>query len=71
MFGMRDDETKEYEVVGKPLTCSVCAHNRFTLRRSLLNTRALTLHDLDWANRRATNFVGERCGHILWFVPQH
>jgi hypothetical protein len=70
MFGRRRDEAKPYEVLGKPLVCPICDHNRFTLRRSLLNTRALTLLDLDWANRRATNFVCERCGHILWFVPQ-
>ena len=70
MFGKRFDEAKEYEVLGNRLTCPVCGHGRFSLRRSLLNTRALTFLDLDWANRRATNFVCERCGHILWFVPQ-
>lgn len=70
MFGKRADEAKEYEVVGNRLTCPICDHNRFTMRRSLLNTRGLTFLDLDWANRRATNFVCERCGHILWFVPQ-
>jgi hypothetical protein len=70
MFGRRTEEPKEYEVVGRRLACPICGHTRFTLRRSLLNTRALTLLDLDWANRRATNFVCAQCGHILWFVPQ-
>jgi predicted RNA-binding Zn-ribbon protein involved in translation (DUF1610 family) len=54
----------------RQLTCPICGNTRFTMRRSLLNTRALTFLDLDWANRRATNFVCQSCGHILWFVPQ-
>ena len=70
MFGKRAVEAKEYEVLGNRLTCPICGHTRFVLRRSLLNTRALTFLDLDWANRRATNFICESCGHILWFVPQ-
>ena len=70
MFGRRTEEAKEYEVVGNRLTCPICGHDRFTLRRSLLNTRWRTLLDFDWADRRAMNFICERCGHILWFVPK-
>jgi transcription elongation factor Elf1 len=70
VFGIRADEGKEFEVLGKQLTCPICAHTRLTTRRSLPNTRVLTFLELDWANRRATNFVCENCGHVLWFVPQ-
>jgi hypothetical protein len=70
MLGKRAGEAKEFEVLGKQLTCPICGNTRFTMRRSLLNTRALTFLDLDWANRRATNFVCQSRGHILWFVPQ-
>jgi hypothetical protein len=69
VFG-RVQEAKEYEVLGNRLVCPICGHTQFRMRRTLLNTRWLTLFDLDWANRRATNFICDRCGHILWFVPQ-
>jgi hypothetical protein len=69
VFGRRSNEAKEYEVLGHKLICPTCHQTHFTVRRSLLNTRGLSYLDLDWANRRATNFVCAQCGHILWFLP--
>ena len=66
---MAGREAQECEVHGYKLACSICRHPRFWTRRSLLNTAAATFFNVDWANRQATNFIGERCGHILWFAP--
>jgi rubredoxin len=70
MFRRQTQEAKSYEVLGHQLRCPICQHDSFTMRRSLLNTRGLTFLDLDWANRRATNFVCAQCGYILWFMPK-
>jgi hypothetical protein len=70
MSRRQTQEAKAYEVLGQQLRCPICQHDRFGMRRSLLNTRWLTFLNLDWANRRATNVVCARCGHMLWFIPQ-
>jgi len=31
-----------------------------------MNTPGLTFFGVEWANRRAENFVGEPCGHVVW-----
>ena len=66
----RTKEANEYSIQGKKLICPFCSHNRFYTRRSLLNTRALTFFDLDWANKDATNYICEHCGHIMWFAER-
>ncbi len=55
-------------VAGHPLKCPVCGHDRFERRQSLLNTRWMTFFEFDWLNRKADNYVCERCGHVLWFL---
>jgi hypothetical protein len=70
MFRRLTQDAKTYEVLGRQLRCPICQHDHFRVRRSLLNTPGLTFLNLDWANRRATNFVCARCGHMLWFIPQ-
>ena len=63
-------EAKAYEVHGHKLVCPICGHDAFWTRRTLLNTPMATFLNFDWANRQATNFVCEECGHILWFAPR-
>lgn len=65
---MSDKEATTRIVGGRPLKCPICGHNRFHSRAYLLNTRAATFFNFDWANRSATTYVCETCGHILWFV---
>jgi uncharacterized protein with PIN domain len=60
----------EYSVQGKKLICPICGGNLFFTRRSLLNTAVLTFFDLDWANKRATNYICQHCGHIMWFAER-
>ena len=62
------DGLVEVEIGKGKLTCTVCGHQRFHERNSLLNTRAATLFNLDWANKEATNYICAQCGFIFWFM---
>lgn len=63
----RDDAAK-YEVDGNELSCPVCGHQKFWLRTTLLNTGGMTFFGIEWANRRAKNYVCNRCGYMMWFI---
>ena len=63
-------ETVGKDILGKPLKCLICGHDRFTVRNAQLNTRMATFLNLDWANKTAECFLCEQCGHIHWFMPQ-
>ena len=52
---------------GHKLRCPICGNNKFSKRKSLLNTRFLTFFKLDWANQGAINYICNQCGHIIWF----
>jgi len=53
---------------GRLIVCPVCGHDRFHQQRTLLNTRAATFFNLDWANRGADTRICQRCTHIIWFA---
>ena len=53
---------------GKALACTVCGCTSFHERSSLLNTRAATFFNFDWANKEATNYICTQCGYIFWFM---
>jgi len=57
-------------VAGHALKCPICGNERFLRRQSLLNTRWMTFFEFDWLNRRADNYICDRCGHVLWFLPR-
>jgi len=59
------------KVAGTILECPICKHNEFWTRQTLMNTVGLTFFNLDWANKTATNYVCNSCGHVLWFLNQN
>ena len=64
------DEPITVEVLGRPLHCYACAHDRFWQRSAQLNTALSTLFEFDWLDSSATCCICARCGHIHWFMPQ-
>jgi predicted nucleic-acid-binding Zn-ribbon protein len=66
----RGDGTIEVQVGARKLTCTVCGHQQFHERNSLLNTRAATFFKVDWANKEATNYICAQCGYIFWFLDR-
>ncbi len=67
----RGDGTIEVQIGQQRLTCCVCGHQQFHERNSLLNTRAATFFNVDWANKEATNYICAQCGFIFWFIGRH
>lgn len=61
-------EVSTVDVLGRQLKCQICGHDQFWRQQVLLNTRTLTLFDMEWMNRDATCVVCEQCGYVHWFV---
>ena len=57
------------KIAGNILECSICGHNEFWTRNTLMNTPGLTFFGLEWANKTAVNYVCNSCGYVLWFLP--
>lgn len=64
------NQPQPVEVLGRPLRCYACAHDRFWQREAQLNTAVATFFNFDWANASAICCVCAQCGHIHWFLPQ-
>lgn len=60
-------ESKEVIVKGKQLTCPVCGGKKFRRKIVLLNTRLMTMLNMDWANNDAINYICHNCSYIFWF----
>jgi hypothetical protein len=60
-------EAKEYKIEDQTLICPICKHNRFYYRRTLMSTAGKTFFNVDWVNPEATNYICEKCRHVMWF----
>lgn len=63
-------EIREYHIAGSKLVCTICNSSLFWTRETLMNTVGMSLMNLDWANKRATNFVCDKCGYVHWFLEK-
>jgi DNA-directed RNA polymerase subunit RPC12/RpoP len=71
MLGIRRSKPRQAEPVeihGRALVCPYCGHDRFWVRRSMLNSRFRTFLGSDYSDPQAVNYICERCGHIEWFA---
>ena len=64
----RTKDVKQYIFSGKTLECYICQNTEFWTRETLMNTTGMTLAGIEWANRKATNYICNNCSHILWFM---
>jgi hypothetical protein len=58
----------EYQLVGQPVRCPHCAHQKFVSERALLNTTGRTFFNLDWTDPSAMTLICAKCGRIEWFA---
>jgi uncharacterized Zn finger protein (UPF0148 family) len=66
---LRRLESEGYLIAGgRLILCPVCGHDRFHQQRTLMNTRAATFFNLDWANSGADTRICQRCTHVMWFA---
>ncbi len=68
LFSKAKKKPKNILVKGKQLKCRICDNTTFYKREAQLNTAAMSLLDLDWANKSATCYVCSSCTHIEWFL---
>ena len=66
LFGKDEPETAT--VVGKPLTCRVCANDLFWQKEALVHDNGVVMSH--WALPRATLLVCSACGYVHWFLPE-
>jgi uncharacterized protein len=69
--GLKDGaEPSEYSVAGRAVTCPHCGERKFAPGSALLNTRARSAFNVDWADPSATILICSECGRIEWFAQE-
>ena len=53
---------------GRLIRCPVCGHDRFDQQWTLMNTRAATVFNLDWADSAADTRICQSCTYVMWFA---
>jgi len=66
----KDKTAAQVFVKGKKLKCTICANDKFHHREALLNTKAGSLLNLDWADKSAHCYVCSNCTNIQWFLDK-
>jgi len=61
-------QASQKTIKGKKLECHHCNHDTFWERETLMNTPGMTFFKLDWANKRAQNYICNNCGYVHWFM---
>ena len=61
----KSEAAESVEVLGRPLHCAICGHDRFLRREATVGTFQL-FSQLDW---EAYCFACDRCGYLHWFLP--
>lgn len=66
-FKEANDPT-EFSVAGRPVRCPHCGEGKFVLQGALLNSRGLSVLNVDWADPMASTLICAECGRIEWFA---
>ena len=62
------DIAQPFEVLGRPMTCVVCWHDRFFRKELDLRAAAASLFDdNNLTSAKGTCLVCSRCGYVHWF----
>ena len=64
----KEKPATRFLVAGGEVTCPQCQNKTFHEGKAQLNTAAMSLINLDWANKSATTLVCSHCTFISWFV---
>lgn len=64
----KNKKAGEYCVKGRKLECPICYHKLFFTRRTLMNTLSMNFFGLNWANKKAPNYIWENCDYEMWFM---
>ena len=61
---------ERYVQKGIKLECVICKGKLFWERTTLMNTPGMTIMGIEWANKKATNYVCDKCGYVHWFLEK-
>ncbi len=64
----RIEETSERK--GHALKCPICGGEKFWTRKTLMNTAGATFLGVEWANKKADNFICDNCDYVIWFLEK-
>ena len=67
---LHDPASIEAAMHGCDVLFHAAAYYPYHERNSLLNTRAATFFNFDWANASGLCVVCDNCGFIHWFLPK-
>lgn len=59
---------ESYKVAGIQVTCPHCKGTRFFEQEALLDSRDMSILNIEWAGDSATTLICTRCGHVEWFA---
>lgn len=62
-------EAKPVEVLGNPMKCEICGHDRSFQGEGKIQTTGMTFLELDFLNPSTDCVVCEQCGFVHWFLP--
>ena len=63
-------EPSEYVIAGRTVKCPHCGERKFAPGSALLNTRARSAFNVDWADPSATILICAECGRIEWYANE-
>jgi predicted nucleic-acid-binding Zn-ribbon protein len=55
-------------VEGTPVACPICRHDRYRMKKTLMESKAAAFLDVEWASPSADTYICLRCGHVMWFL---
>jgi predicted nucleic-acid-binding Zn-ribbon protein len=61
------DAPARYWAGGSEVSCPQCQGILFRQGKAQLNTAAMSLANLDWANKSATTLICSQCSYISWY----
>jgi hypothetical protein len=63
----KGDAPARYMTAGTEVSCPQCHGILFLEGKAQLNTAAMSLANLDWANKSATTLICSQCSFISWY----
>jgi predicted nucleic-acid-binding Zn-ribbon protein len=63
----KGDAPARFLTAGNEVSCPQCHGNLFLEGKAQLNTAAMSLANLDWANKSATTLICAQCSFISWY----
>ena len=65
-----EQETKQFMVAGKAISCGNCGCTNFIRSESQLHTQGMTFFQLEWIGKSVFVLICSNCSKIEWFAKK-